>query len=52
MSGAITWCRGLMDRILGPMNKLEQLSSTNKGILDREEAKEVKKSICKCHGII
>ena len=43
MSGAITWCRGLMDRILGPMQKLEQIGSTNKGIMDREEAKEVKK---------
>ena len=39
-SGAITWCRGLMERITEPMDKLKQLNRT---IMDREEAKEVAK---------
>lgn len=38
--GALTWCRGLVDRIQIPMAKLQQLDRT---ILDREEAKEVVK---------
>ena len=38
ITGALTWCRGLMSRIKIPMLKLQQLDRT---ILDREEAKEV-----------
>lgn len=49
IAGALTWCRGLVDRIQIPMAKLQQLDRT---ILDREEAKEVAKvsngeNICK-----
>ncbi|CAN0161161.1 unnamed protein product [Scytosiphon promiscuus] len=40
IAGALTWCRGLVDRIQIPMTKLQQLDRT---ILDREEAKEVAK---------
>lgn len=40
IAGALTWCRGLVDRIQIPMAKLQQLDRT---ILDREEAKEVAK---------
>jgi len=40
ISGALTWCRGLLDRVRVPMNKLVQL---DKSVLDREEAKEVTK---------
>eukprot|EP00903_Cladosiphon_okamuranus_P006208 g6103.t2 len=40
IAGALTWCRGLVDRIQIPMSKLQQLDRT---ILDREEAKEVAK---------
>jgi len=38
IGGALTWCRGLVDRIQIPMYKLQLLDKT---ILDREEAKEV-----------
>ena len=38
IAGALTWCRGLVDRIQIPMYKLQLLDKT---ILDREEAKEV-----------
>ena len=40
ISGALTWCRGLLDRVRVPMNKLVQL---DKAVLSREEAKEVTK---------
>ena len=40
ITGALTWCRGLMSRIKIPMVKLQQLDRT---ILDREEAREVSK---------
>jgi dynein heavy chain len=40
MSGAISWCRGLMSRIQLPMEKLK---SFNKAIMEREETKEVTK---------
>jgi dynein heavy chain len=40
IAGALTWCRGLSDRISIPYGKLNSL---DKSILDREEAKEVKK---------
>lgn len=43
IAGALTWCRGLVDRIQIPMAKLQQLDRT---ILDREEAKEVAKASC------
>jgi dynein heavy chain, axonemal len=38
IAGALTWCRGLVERIQTPMGKLQQL---DRSILDREEAKEV-----------
>lgn len=38
IAGALTWCRGLVDRIQIPMVKLQLLDRT---ILDREETKEV-----------
>ncbi|RYG70338.1 hypothetical protein EON64_00425, partial [archaeon] len=38
IAGALTWCRGLMERIDTPFKKLSEL---DKAILDREEAKEV-----------
>lgn len=40
ISGALTWCRGLMERIDIPFSKLNQLE---RAILEREEAKEVSK---------
>ncbi|KAH8088652.1 dynein light chain binding protein [Aureococcus anophagefferens] len=40
ISGSLTWCRGLLERIRIPMEKLMQL---DKSILEREEAKEVTK---------
>ena len=40
MAGAITWCKGLSERIKKPMAKLRRL---NKTIMEREEAKEVAK---------
>ena len=40
IAGALTWCRGLKERIQEPMSKLETL---NKSIMEREEAKEVTK---------
>jgi dynein heavy chain, axonemal len=45
IAGALTWCRGLMERIQTPMAKLQQLE---RSILEREEAKEV----TKVHGTI
>jgi dynein heavy chain len=40
IAGALTWCRGLVERIQIPMHKLMSLDSN---ILEREEAKEVVK---------
>ena len=40
MAGALTWCRGLVERISIPYVKLNLLE---RSILEREEAKEVKK---------
>ena len=40
IAGALTWCRGLVERIQIPMAKLNQLDKT---IIEREEAKEVAK---------
>ena len=40
ISGSLTWCRGLLERIQIPMNKLLQL---DREVLEREEAKEVTK---------
>jgi dynein heavy chain len=40
IAGALTWCRGLVDRIQIPMTKLQQL---DRSITEREEAKEVLK---------
>ena len=40
-AGALNWCRGLLERIKQPMEKLRQL---NRAVLDREEAKEVVKT--------
>ena len=40
IAGALTWCRGLVERITIPMRKLQELDRT---ILEREEAKEVHK---------
>lgn len=40
IAGALTWCRGLVERIQIPMAKLNQLE---RSILEREEAKEVSK---------
>ncbi len=40
IAGALTWCRGLKERIADPMTKLKSLSRT---IMNREEAKEVTK---------
>eukprot|EP01041_Mallomonas_annulata_P000386 gene386-700_t len=40
IAGALTWCRGLVERIQIPMTKLQQLE---RSILEREEAKEVSK---------
>jgi dynein heavy chain len=40
IAGALTWCRGLMERIEIPFVKLNQL---DRSILEREEAKEVTK---------
>jgi dynein heavy chain len=47
VSGALYWSRGLLDRVLEPMERLSQLSST---IQEREEFKDVQKlynSLCK-----
>ena len=41
ISGALQWCRGLLDRIKLPMEKLKDL---DRSVLDREEAKEVVKT--------
>ena len=41
ISGALQWCRGLLERIRLPMEKLKQL---DRSVLDREEAKEVVKT--------
>ncbi|KAJ1396081.1 dynein heavy chain, N-terminal region 1-domain-containing protein, partial [Ochromonadaceae sp. CCMP2298] len=40
IAGALTWCRGLVERIEIPFVKLNQL---DRSILEREEAKEVSK---------
>lgn len=40
IAGALTWCRGLVERIQIPMAKLNQL---DRSIIEREEAKEVAK---------
>ena len=40
IAGALTWCRGLKERITDPMTKLRGLNRT---IMNREEAKEVAK---------
>lgn len=45
ISGALTWCRGLVERIEQPMIKLKELNRT---VMEREEAKEV----CKVHATI
>ena len=39
-SGALSWCRGLRDRIAEPMSRIRGMS---KGLLEREETKEVVK---------
>lgn len=47
ISGALYWSRGLLDRVLEPMERLSQLSST---LQEREEYKDVQKlynSLCK-----
>ena len=41
MSGAIIWCSGLKERIIGPMKKLNELAGTSPSLLEREEAKEM-----------
>ena len=38
ISGALTWCHGLIARVKIPMEKMQEL---DRNILDREEAKEV-----------
>uniref|UniRef100_H3HCG5 AAA+ ATPase domain-containing protein n=1 Tax=Phytophthora ramorum TaxID=164328 RepID=H3HCG5_PHYRM len=40
VAGALTWCRGLVERIEHPMKKLREL---NQNVMEREEAKEVYK---------
>jgi dynein heavy chain len=40
IAGALTWCRGLLERIEGPLEKLKTL---DKKVLDREDTKEVMK---------
>lgn len=40
VAGALTWCRGLVERIEHPMKKLKEL---NQNVMEREEAKEVYK---------
>lgn len=40
ISGALTWCKGLRDRIQEPIEKLAQLGQ---GITEREEYKDVQK---------
>jgi dynein heavy chain len=40
VSGALMWCKSLLDRISEPMDKL---SSLGQGITEREEYKDVKK---------
>ncbi|RQM21208.1 hypothetical protein B5M09_003796 [Aphanomyces astaci] len=37
-AGAVTWCRGLLDRVAYPMEKLKRL---NRSVLEREDSKEV-----------
>ena len=49
IAGALTWCRGLVDRIQIPMGKLELLDRT---ILEREEAKEVAKVIIGSYSLV
>ncbi len=39
-AGAVAWCRGLMDRIMYPMEKLRHL---NRSVLEREDSKDVMK---------
>ena len=41
IAGALTWCRGLLQRVMLPIKKLHQLDKT---VLDREEAKDVIKA--------
>jgi len=41
IAGAVTWCRGLLDRVSGPMQKLRHL---HKSILDRDGARDIIKS--------
>lgn len=48
IAGALTWCRGLVERIQIPMTGLQQL---DRMILDREEAKEVTKVRSASHGL-
>jgi dynein heavy chain len=40
IAGALTWCKGLKDRIKEPMDKLATLGQ---GITEREEYKDVNK---------
>ena len=40
ISGALTWCKGLRDRISEP---IEKLASLGQGITEREEYKDVQK---------
>lgn len=40
VAGALSWCRGLVERIEHPMRKLEDL---NQAVMEREEAKQVYK---------
>ena len=40
ISGALTWCRGLLERVKLPMEKMKSLDSK---VLDREDAREVVK---------
>lgn len=39
VAGALSWCRGLLDRVREPMDKLRQFTSNS----NREEAKEIEK---------
>lgn len=38
ISGTLSWCRSLLERVQAPMAKLQQL---NRSVLDREETKEI-----------
>ena len=40
IAGALTWCRGLLDRVKLPMEKMKKL---DRKVLDREDAREVVK---------